>query len=112
MKRSTALVVALFGLGLSLPVGTAVAGLTPNDQLVGTSTLVSRDQVKSDRTKLLPLAGVNPNGVVMFDANGHISFQAVAALPKMSSYDRRKMTQQEAERSFEVAQRRCPNGRC
>jgi hypothetical protein len=54
--------------------------------------------------------GINPNGIVMFDANGHISFQAVPAL--ISSNDRRKVTRPEAERSFEVAQRRCPNGRC
>jgi hypothetical protein len=88
MKRSTALVVALFGVGLSLPVGTAFAGLTPNDQLVGTSTLVSRDQVKSDRTKLLPLAGI----AVLAGASPNSGPQS--------------------ERSFEVAQRRCPNGRC
>lgn len=107
MKRSTALVVALFGLGLSLPVGTAVAGLTPNDQLVGTSTLASRDQVKSDRTKLLPLAGVNPNGVGHRGIVVHVGSTSGAVLAGASSN-----SSSQSERSFEVAQRRCPNGRC
>ncbi|MDQ6732911.1 MAG: lipocalin-like domain-containing protein [Nitrospirota bacterium] len=112
MSRSIALVVALLGLGTVLPTGNAVAGQTLKDQPVGTWMLVSWDEMKPDGTKIPPLAGINPKGIVMFDANGHISFQAVAALPKISSYDRRKMMQQEAEGSFEVAQRRCPNGRC
>jgi hypothetical protein len=107
MKRSTALVVALFGLGLSLPVSTAVAGLTPNDQLVGTSTLVSRDQVKSDRTKLLPLAGVNPNGVSHRGIVVHVGSTSGAVLAGAGLN-----SGPQSDRSFEVAQRRCPNGRC
>jgi hypothetical protein len=108
MNRSTALVVALFGLGLSLPAGTAVAGLTPNDQLVGTSTLVSRDQVKSDRTKLLPLAGINPNGVSHRGIVVHVERSTSDAVLAGA----RPKSGPQSERSFEVAQRRCPNGRC
>src|SRR6195256_4118333 len=40
------------------------------EQLVGTWTLVSSDQVRPDGSKLKQL-GDNPKGINVFDANGH-----------------------------------------
>jgi hypothetical protein len=40
------------------------------EQLVGTWTLVSSDQVRSDGSKVQQF-GANPKGINVFDANGH-----------------------------------------
>jgi hypothetical protein len=84
MNRSLALAVALLGLGTTVSAANAVAATTLKDQLVGPRTLVFSDEMNPDGTKI----------------------------PKSPSNDRWNMTGQKAERRFEVAQRRCPNGRC
>jgi hypothetical protein len=95
MNRSSALAVTMLGLAIALPAGSATAQ-TVKEQLVGTWMLVSWDEMKTDGTKVPPLAGINPKGMMMFDANGHFSFQAVAAMPKIASNDRKRMTREES----------------
>jgi hypothetical protein len=84
MNRSLALAVALLGLGIAVSAANAVAATTLKDRLVGPRTLVFSDEMNPDGTKS----------------------------PKSASNDRWNMTRQNAEPRFEVAQRRCPNGRC
>jgi hypothetical protein len=103
MNRSIAVVVALLGLGIALPAGNAVPGQTPKGHFAGTRTLISWDKMKPDGTMIPPLAGINSVGVVMFDSNWHLSFQPTAATSS---------TDPQSDRSIEVAQRKCPNGRC
>ena len=86
MNRSPALLVTMLGLAIALPAGKADAQ-SLKDQLAGTWTLASWEDMKPDGTKIPPLAGINPKGMLMFDASGHFSFQAVAALPKIASND-------------------------
>lgn len=94
MNRRTALpmiTVAMFGFGVALPVASAVAWpQTLKDQMVGTWTLVSWKEVRQDGAKIPPLLGASPQGVLMLDADGHLSFQVMAALPKFASNDRKK----------------------
>ena len=94
MRRSTTLAVAATAL-LCAGFAPASAAEGLKDQLVGTWTLVSWDEMRPDGTKIPPLRGINPKGVLMFDANGHFSFQAIAAIPKIASNDRKKLTRQE-----------------
>jgi hypothetical protein len=65
------------------------------EQLVGTWTLVSSEQVRPDGTKLQQF-GVNPNGINVFDPNGRFfvmvarpGFVVVASAddPKIASHD-------------------------
>jgi len=85
--------VSMFGLAASLP---ASAGQeTLKQQLVGTWSLVSRDEVLPDGTKVAALGKANFKGLLMFDATGHVSFQAIAELPKLKFNDRKKTSPEE-----------------
>jgi Lipocalin-like domain len=69
-RRNILGIAAMTGLGLSVLSGSVVAQQKPlKEQLVGTWTLVSTDQVRPDGSKLKQL-GANPTGVNVFDANG------------------------------------------
>jgi hypothetical protein len=66
-------------------------------QLVGTWTLVSWEQVQKDGTKQQDF-GANPKGIASFDGSGHFFVMfARPELPKIASTDRLKVTPQEAQ---------------
>jgi hypothetical protein len=85
-------------LGLILLPGNTVAQQKPfKEQLTGTWTLGSWEQVFKDGTKRQDF-GTNPKGVASFDANGHFFVMfARPDLPKIASTDRTKVTPQEAQ---------------
>src|SRR5260221_13529858 len=69
------------------------------DQLVGTWTLVSSDQVRPDGRKLKQF-GANQKGIKVFDANGGFFIMVASSRfivigsvdnTKIASYDQRKM---------------------
>jgi hypothetical protein len=82
--------------GLALLSGSALAQQkTLKEQLVGTWTLVSNDNVGSDGTKR-QLFGPKPKGILILDANGHyaqIYFRA--DLPKFKTNNRLEGTTEE-----------------
>ena len=88
MSRSIALTVALLGLGTTFPADNAAAGHILNDQVSEDRTLVTW---KADGITIAPLADMTPTVVVLYPS---------------------EITPGETTRRFEVAQRRCPNGRC
>ena len=71
MNRPSILgIAAMAALGLAVLSGSVVAQQKSlKEQLVGTWTLVSTDQVRPDGSKLKQF-GANPTGVNVFDANG------------------------------------------
>src|SRR5580704_14078814 len=99
MNRRTTLAMTTTAL-LCLAVGlSATASLAQQkslkEQLVGTWTLVSSDQVRPDGTRVQQF-GANPKGINVFDANGHFFLMiassgsllvASADNPKIASID-------------------------
>jgi hypothetical protein len=83
-------------LGLALPMSDAVAQQKSiKDQLVGTWTVVSWDQVRADGSKIQRF-GANPKGINVFDANGRFFVMfARPDLPKIASRDPMKTTTEE-----------------
>jgi hypothetical protein len=78
---------------------------TLKEQLVGTWTLVSSDQVRPDGSKLKQFGG-NPKGINVFDANGRFflmiaspGFLVIASAdnPKIVSYDPSKTNSEEID---------------
>jgi hypothetical protein len=99
MNRRTTLAVtttALLCLVVGLPANNSVAKQKPlKEQLVGTWTLVSSDQVRPDGSKVQQF-GANPKGINVFDPNGRFflmianpGFLMVASAdnPKIASND-------------------------
>lgn len=91
----TTTILALLFLGLGLPAGEALGQgkvkLTKK-QLVGTWAYVSVQLERSDGSKSEPW-GPNPNGILIFTANGRYALQlARLDLPKIASKDRMKGT--------------------
>ena len=64
---ATALLCLAFGLSAS---DSRAQQKSLKEQLVGTWTLVSSDQVRPDGSKVQQF-GANPKGINVFDANGH-----------------------------------------
>jgi Lipocalin-like domain len=99
MNRNTILAMttmSLVSLGLALATSDAVAQQKSiKDQLVGTWTVVSWDQVRSDGSKIQRF-GANPKGINVFDANGRFFVMfARPDLPKIASRDPMKTTAEE-----------------
>ena len=88
MSRSIALTVALLGLGATFSADNATAGHILNDQVSQDRTLVTW---KADGITIAPLPDMTPTMVVFYPS---------------------EITPGKSTRRFEVAQRRCPNGRC
>jgi hypothetical protein len=89
MNRNTILAMttmSLVSLGLALATSDAVAQQKSiKDQLVGTWTVVSWDQVRADGSKIQRF-GANPKGINVFDANGRFFVMfARPDLPKIAS---------------------------
>ena len=87
---------SLVSLGLVLAATDAVAQQKSiKDQLVGTWTVVSWDQVRADGSKVQRFGG-NPKGINVFDANGRFFVMfARPDLPKIASRDPLKTTTEE-----------------
>src|SRR6202043_3571940 len=103
MKRRTALamtITALLSSAVGLSANDSLAQQKPlqkslKEQLVGTWTLVSSDQVRPDGSKLKQF-GANPKGINVFDANGRF-FVLVASADdsKIASKDPSSKTNSE-----------------
>ena len=89
-------IAATTALGFLLLAGTVVAQTkTLTEQLVGTWLVVAVDNIRRDGSRFQSL-GPNPNGILMFDANGWFSFQlAQPARPKFASDNRLQGTAEE-----------------
>ena len=88
MSRSIALTVALLGVGTTFSAENVAAGHILNHQVSQDRTLVTW---KADGITIAPLPDMTPTMVVFYPS---------------------EITPGESTRRFEVAQRRCPNGRC
>jgi hypothetical protein len=89
---------AITALGVALSFGTAMSQTKSlKDQLVGTWTVVSWEQMNKDGSKTQRF-GANPKGVNSFDANGHFFMMfARPDLPKFASNDPTNPTPDEAK---------------
>jgi hypothetical protein len=109
MNRRTTLAMtttALLCLGVGLSASDSLAQQKSfKEQLVGTWTLVSSDQVRPDGSKLNQFGG-NPKGINVFDANGRFFLMvaspgflviASAGNPKLVSYDPSKTNSEEVD---------------
>src|SRR6202171_3131486 len=92
-RRRTTLVTttALLCLAVTLSAGDSLAQQKSlKEQLVGTWTLVSSDQVRPDGSKLKQF-GANPKGINVFDANGRFFLMIASAdNSRIASKDARK----------------------
>ena len=95
MNRISVLTIAtalllFFGAGLTMA---QQAGT--KDQIVGVWTLISEEGKNPDGSKMLPF-GPNPNGIVIFEPNGHYALQIIrSGLPKFASNNRTQGTPDE-----------------
>ena len=87
---------ALLFLGVALPSGNAVGQeKTLKEQLVGTWAYVSVDTVRQDGSRV-PMYGPNPQGLAVFDKNGHyVLMTARSGQPKFASNNRMEGTPEE-----------------
>jgi len=78
-----------------LPGGASAQQKSIKDQIVGTWTLLLSDNIKDDGTHV-PVYGPNPEGTVIFTADGHYSLQIIRhGRPAFASKDRLKGTADE-----------------
>jgi len=100
MNRRTPLAMsttALLCLAVSLSSSASLAQQKSlKDQLVGTWTLVSSDQVRPDGSKLKQF-GANPNGINVFDSNGRFFLMMASADNSRIASNDRSMTQSEED---------------
>jgi hypothetical protein len=68
-RRGILSISAMTAVGLAFLSGSAVSQQTLKEQLVGTWTIVSNDNVAPDGTKR-QIFGANPKGILIFQANG------------------------------------------
>jgi len=94
-RRNGFTLVALLSLALSVLAGPALAQKSIKEQPAGTWTVVLVDNVRADGSRINPY-GPNPQGVAMFDADGHYSLQIMSdSRPKFSANDKSKGTAEE-----------------
>jgi len=98
MNRRTT-VTTILGLllsGVAFSSGDAIAEQKSlNERIAGAWTYVSVDTVRPDGSRV-PMYGPNPQGLVMFDGNGHYALvNARAGLPKFASNNRMEGTADE-----------------
>jgi hypothetical protein len=87
-RRSILSLSAIAALGLAMLPGSAIAQTKSlKDQLVGTWTVTSQEQVRKDGSKVERF-GANPKGIAIFEANGgFVTILARPDLPKLASND-------------------------
>ena len=89
--------ITAFGLALLPNSGALAQTKSIKDQLVGTWTLVSWEQMNKDGSKQQDF-GTSPKGIASFDANSRFFVMfARPDLPKIASPERTKVTPQEAQ---------------
>jgi Lipocalin-like domain len=94
-RNGFALFLSSLSLALVFCTGSAVAQKTDREKLVGTWTIVLVDNVRSDGSRI-PLYGPNPQGIAMFDTEGHYSLQIMSdGRPKFAANDKSKGTPDE-----------------
>jgi Lipocalin-like domain len=95
---------ALTALGLALlPSGAISQQKSLKEQLVGTWTIVSNDNVAPDGTKR-QIFGPNPQGILIFDANGRYALMFMQpGRPKFQAKNRLRGTPEEIKAAFEGA---------
>ena len=97
MNRRTTLATALLCFAVGSSASPSLAQQTSlKEQLVGTWTLVSSDQVRPDGSKLKQF-GANPNGINVFDANGRFFLMMASADNSRIASNDRRMTQSEED---------------
>ena len=99
MKRRTILAMAttaLLCLGVALPDAAFAQQKTIKEQLVGTWSLISSDQVMPDGRKLKQF-GANPKGINVFDANGRFFVMVAGADNLQIASNWRSQTKSEAD---------------
>jgi len=96
LNTLTLTTIALLFLAVALPSGEALSQQkTLKEQVVGTWTSVSNDTVRPDGSRV-PNYGPNPQGLAIFDSNGHyILLVARAGVPKFASGSRTESTPEE-----------------
>ena len=87
-RRSILNLSAVTALGLVVSLNSAVAQTKSlKDQLVGTWTVTSQEQVRKDGSKVERF-GANPKGIAIFEASGRfVTILARPDLPKLASND-------------------------
>lgn len=90
------MITALLSLGAVLPSGEVVVQQkTLNEQIAGAWTYVSVDTIRPDSSRV-PIYGPSPQGLVIFDGNGHYALvNARTGLPKFASKNRMEGTPEE-----------------
>jgi hypothetical protein len=103
-RRSILSIFAITVLGLALLSGSAVSQQKLlKDQLVGTWTLVSNDNVAPDGTKR-QIFGANPKGILILDPNGRYAQIFVRpGRPKFKANNRLQGTPEEIKAAYEGA---------
>ena len=103
-RRNTLSLCATIALGLALLPGSAVSQQKPlKEQLVGTWTIVSNDNVAPDGTKR-QIFGANPKGILMFESNGRYAQIFVRPdRPKFKANNRLQGTPEEIRAAYEGA---------
>lgn len=103
-RRNTLSLCAIIVLGLALLPGSAVSQQNAlKEQLVGTWTIVSNDNVAPDGTKR-QIFGANPKGILMFEANGRYAQIFVRPdRPEFKAKNRLQGTPEEIKAAFEGA---------
>src|SRR6185369_15357593 len=103
-RRNTLSLYATIALGLALLPGSAVSQQKPlKEQLVGTWTIVSNDNVAPDGTKR-QIFGANPKGILIFESNGRYAQIFVRPdRPKFKANNRLQGTPEEIKAAYEGA---------
>ena len=94
-RRDISSLSGIVALGFSLLPGYAVAQQTIKEQLIGAWTLVSWELVRGDGSKVAPLVGTDPKGLMIFLSDGRFSQQIISERPKFASNDRLAGTPEE-----------------
>ena len=96
-RRATLAMTTVLCLAVGLSASDALAQQkSVKEQLVGTWTLVSSDQVRPDGSKLKQF-GANPNGINVFDANGRFFLMMASADNLRMASNDRSMTKSEED---------------
>ena len=86
--------IATFGLAF-IPSNAIAQQKSLKEQLVGTWTLVSAETIEANGNKLPLVKGTPMKGLLVFTADGRVSFQVIGDHQKLASNDRTKMTAEE-----------------
>jgi hypothetical protein len=100
MNLLSALALTTCTLLFGLPLGDAIAQQKPlSEQIAGAWTYVAVDTVRPDGSRV-SMYGPNPQGLVIFDGNGHYALvNARADQPKIASNNRMQATPEEYKTS-------------